>query len=651
MAASVHHSANMARPAINEHIPDIFTIICCNDSFQAALDHNTIKILLRVCKRARPLLSSKVPRFHRWCQSMELLNLEGQLRIGLTPSDQIALSQHCKNPDSANPSWLIAQANRGNAAASYFMARILDSQRNVTPAKLEVKRHRTFRFLEKATNTNHTMAQLHLAECYHNGFGVDRDQIKAVDMFRSLAERGIPQAHIALGRCYESGEGVDQDFDVAIEWYSKAADQGSEDGRLHIIFLRGWFSFIGHGVEQSDVDAFHHWQEVSSKSTDPIIKPIATHMVGWMHYLGRGTVQDKQKGIEIIRVNKSHEFKFGESECLAYRSSTSSYSLASHNYFQLCQLGSNQDWLCKHLMAVCLFHGFGSNRDLEKAAGIFEQLANDGHSDSQLWLGECHHHGAGISKDEQKAFEWYCKSADQDNSYGQFMVGLCSDLEDGFTKDHSKEAEWYHKSAEQGNRHGQWMLGFYYEHGIGVPQNIDTAILWFRNKSANQGNSYGQWMVGRCYFNGYGVDEDKTMAVEWFRKSAEQENRYAQDYLGYCYYYGYGVPQNIDTAIFWCRKSADQGLEGAINKLKTLGKWGGPDPESPQVPLPKYQVPTLNMQAAKQPSSQAAKQPSSQAAKQPSSQAAKQPSSQAAKQPTPITNTMMPRVYLQSDSN
>ncbi|KAI9201973.1 Sel1 repeat family protein, partial [Polychytrium aggregatum] len=73
------------------------------------------------------------------------------------------------------------------------------------------------------------MAQFHLAECYRNGLGVDQDHAKAVELYRSLADRGIPQAQVALGRCYESGEGVEQDYNTTIEWYSKAADQGSED--------------------------------------------------------------------------------------------------------------------------------------------------------------------------------------------------------------------------------------------------------------------------------------------------------------------------------------------------------------------------------------------------------------------------------------
>ncbi|KAI9206266.1 uncharacterized protein BJ171DRAFT_27655 [Polychytrium aggregatum] len=480
---------DITRLSLN-HGPDIFTIICCNDSFQLALDHSTIKALLRACKRAQPLLSSKVARFNNWCQNAGLCNPDGQLQIGLTPSDTIALSLHCDDQGSSNRFWLVAQADQGDAAASYLLARILQvelrGQQLVDPSERVAQQQQIFHLMEKAANAHHSIAQFHLAGCYHDGTGVDQDHTKSAELYRNLAERGIPKAQIVFGGCYEIGEGVDQDFDTAIEWYSKAVDQGSDDGRLHIEFLRGWRSFLGHGVEQSDRAALAHWQEVSSQSTNSVLKPIATHMVGWMYYLGRGTVQDEQKGIKIIRDNKSDQFKLGEAECLeSVWKVVNNASPVAHKYFELCQLGSDREWLCRHLMAVCVFHGFGTPQDWKKAANIFEQLANEGHSDSQNWIGECYLCGWGVSEDYKKAFEWYSKSADQGNSYGQFMVGFCYFDGYGVTQDYAKAVEWYCKSAEQGNRYGQHWLGFCYKNGHGVPEDIDTAVFWYR-KSADQ---------------------------------------------------------------------------------------------------------------------------------------------------------------------
>ncbi|KAI9193325.1 uncharacterized protein BJ171DRAFT_272756 [Polychytrium aggregatum] len=504
MAASTNDlssSLDASQPALL--YPDIFTIVCFNDSFQLALDHSTIKTLLRVSRRARSLLSSKLARFHRWCQKEGLCHPDGQMRIGLTPSDQIALSLHCKEKDPNDRSWLVVQAEQGSAPASYFLARVLQidvDRGGMRWIEWNAKLQEIFHHLETASSASHPMAQFHLAECYLNRIGVDQDQIRAVEMYRSLADCGMPQAQIALGRCYESGEGVDQDYNTAIEQYTKAADQGCDNGRLRIVFLRGWFSFTGHGVEQSDEDALAHWQQVSTQSTDPVIKSIATHMVGWMHYLGRGTQQDQQKGIKMIRDSKSSAFKFGEAECLYGWPLAPSNSPASREFFKLCQLGLDHNWLCKHLTAVCLVHGFGTAQDKTKAADIFEQLAHDEHSESQAWFGGCYGNGLGVPEDESKAFEWYSKSANQGNSYGQLGVGWSYYDESGVPRDFAEAVKWFRKSAEQNNRDGQYALGICFENGEGVTEDIDVAVFWYRKaaehdqrRAINRLKSIGRW--------------------------------------------------------------------------------------------------------------------------------------------------------------
>ncbi|KAI9199777.1 kinase-like domain-containing protein [Polychytrium aggregatum] len=261
----------------------------------------------------------------------------------------------------------------------------------------------------------------------------------------------------------------------------------SDHGNLEASFQLAWFVFLGEGVPQNDHTAFLLWQEVSTKSDDRVLKPIATHMLGWMHYLGRGTERDEQKGIKIIRNNESDEFKLGESECLAVWFMAPSNTSVSCKFFEQCQLGSERDWLCKHLVAVCLHFGFGTTQDQQKASAIFEQLANEGHSDSQYWMGECYRCGLGVSRDHSSAFQWFSKSADQGNSYGQWWVGGCYHFGFGVAKNDTKAAEWFRKSGEQGNRYGEYSIGNCYHNGWGVAKNIDTALFWYR-QSAGHGH-------------------------------------------------------------------------------------------------------------------------------------------------------------------
>ncbi|KAI9205047.1 uncharacterized protein BJ171DRAFT_502815 [Polychytrium aggregatum] len=209
-------------------------------------------------------------------------------------------------------------------------------------------------------------------------------------------------------------------------------------------------------------------------------------MLGWMHYLGRGTVRDQLKGVKAIQDSRSIGFPFGENECLAARLWTACGPPASRKFFGLCQSGSDRDWLCRHLTAVCLIEGFGTRRDKSRGVEIAEQLAHDGHSDSQYWIGRCYYFGWGVVEDHKKALEWFSKSADQGNSYGQLGVGEYCYFGDGAAEDHAKAFECFRLSAEQGNRHGQLGLGACFKNGYGVTRDIDTALFWYR-KSAESG--------------------------------------------------------------------------------------------------------------------------------------------------------------------
>ncbi|KAI9201955.1 Sel1 repeat protein, partial [Polychytrium aggregatum] len=105
------------------------------------------------------------------------------------------------------------------------------------------------------------MAQFQIAERYINGIDCYHDYAKAAELYRKLAELGIPQAQNTLGRCYESGEGVKQDFNTALEWFSKAADQGSHSDSKSCI---GSCYYYGQGVSKD-------WKKASewySKSAD-----------------------------------------------------------------------------------------------------------------------------------------------------------------------------------------------------------------------------------------------------------------------------------------------------------------------------------------------------------------------------------------------
>ena len=74
-----------------------------------------------------------------------------------------------------------------------------------------------------------------LAQQYCNGnIGLQKDMLKAIELWTEAAELGSIRAIFYLGRSHETGKGVRQDMAKAVEFYAKAAMQGCVEARHNL---------------------------------------------------------------------------------------------------------------------------------------------------------------------------------------------------------------------------------------------------------------------------------------------------------------------------------------------------------------------------------------------------------------------------------
>lgn len=85
-----------------------------------------------------------------------------------------------------------------------------------------------------------------LGQCYSSATGVKRDDLRAVSCYRRGAEAGYAPAEYHLGVCYFNGFGVKVDKAEAAKWYAKAAEQGYAPAQFT---LGKHYSQIMNGVE------------------------------------------------------------------------------------------------------------------------------------------------------------------------------------------------------------------------------------------------------------------------------------------------------------------------------------------------------------------------------------------------------------------
>jgi TPR repeat protein len=111
--------------------------------------------------------------------------------------------------------------------------------------------------------------------------------------------------------------------------------------------------------------------------------------------------------------------------------------------------------------------------------------------------------------------------------------------------------------AQEGNASAQYNIGTMYYEGLGVDDNFDEALTWFR-RSADQGYARAQSRLGFIYAYGSKVPRDYTLAVKWFQRAADQGHAKAQYNLGTMYANGLGVPQDYVMAHMWLNLAASR---------------------------------------------------------------------------------------------
>ncbi len=98
-------------------------------------------------------------------------------------------------------------------------------------------------------------AQLKLAWCYENGFGVGQNEQKAIKWYAKAAHQGEKKAQCSLGRLLKK----DGDFEGAVKWFSRAAEEGFPDAEYEL----GLCYAEGKGVDEKKTEAVELWAKAA----------------------------------------------------------------------------------------------------------------------------------------------------------------------------------------------------------------------------------------------------------------------------------------------------------------------------------------------------------------------------------------------------
>ncbi|GBC01725.1 hypothetical protein RclHR1_04300007 [Rhizophagus clarus] len=417
---------------------------------------------------------------------------------------------------------------------------------------------KAFELYKELAEQGYSNAQNKLGYCYEGGIGTKKDLEKAIYWYQRAAKNQNKFSQYHLGRCYEFGNGIEKDEVKAFEWYRKSAEQGYYDAQNEL----GYLYESGVIIEKDLEKAVYWYQKAAEKGNK-----FSQYNLGICYQYGNGIEKDEAKAFEWYKKSAEQEYSDAQIDLgYFYESGVGTEKNFKNAVYWYQKAAENGNKIGQYNLGRCYENGIGVEKDVVRAFEWYRKSAEQGYDDAQNELGYFYESGLGTEEDLIKAIYWYQKAAENGNKLSQYNLGFCYQYGNGIEQDETRAFEWYMKSAEQEYSDAQIDLGYFYENGIGTEKNYKKAIYWYR-KAAENGNKIGLYNLGRCYENGIGVEKDEVEAFEWYKKSAERKYNEAQNVLGYCYENGIGTVKDLIKALYWYHKAAENGSKTSQHNL------------------------------------------------------------------------------------
>ncbi|CAB4417862.1 unnamed protein product [Rhizophagus irregularis] len=329
---------------------------------------------------------------------------------------------------------------------------------------------KAFELFTKAANNNYSIAQVYLANCYYDGYGINCDKKMTFHWCEKSANNGSIIGKFYLGYCYEFGIGIMNDGKKSAYWYNEASKSGNTTAKL---YLANCYK-LGKVVDKDEMKAFEYYEILAKQEISD-----AQLELGNCLYNGIGTKVDKiqakywyekaENNGNIIAINilkKYYNKKIG----IETENDTKKRKLYKILFFRnLSQLGL-------YYVGKILF-----KTNYEKSFHYLQKAAGNGCEFAQFNLGKCYQLGTGVRKDTRKAFELYKKSAKQDNNSAQFQLIYCYNFGYGTEINRVKAFELIKIMANKGDNDALYLLGLHYEFGVGTNKDDKKVSKYLTN--------------------------------------------------------------------------------------------------------------------------------------------------------------------------
>lgn len=514
---------------------------------------------------------------------------------------------------------LVARAENGDVEAIKELASFFRESDE------EIDQRKAFMLYQKANEISggDPITMSHLASCYCDGIGTDRDTAKGLKMFREAAEsedstvqylfacklkeNNDPECVEWFEKVYFKGEIMSASAAYVIASIYKEGIIGGSDQPKHLEYL--W-----KAAEGGYKDALHELSEIYSKINEP--EKIKESILSLKKLAHAGSV-DAAKALANLYLNneyveknipKAFEWagiaaKNGDPE-FAYEFAFEIKDENLYDRLKCLEFAAQKNHLKAIRYVASIYEIADEVRDIETAKSyyiralelndssvllslsyitgtsqegkdeyfrIVKASADNGSAAAIMEMHNIYRNGYYIAKDESKARDYLEKAVKAEYPSALCAIGsYYANGDFGYPKDIQTALSFWTKATEGKDGTAAELIGNYYQDGTSVPRNIDAAIDWY-NKAIEYDNPRGYYEIGSIYEKIEFGRQDYDKSLYYYTKGHECHNVSSTLALAKKYEEGTGVEADPFKAFDFFKHAADHGFDkDIIVKVATL---------------------------------------------------------------------------------
>lgn len=384
-----------------------------------------------------------------------------------------------------------------------------------------------------------------------------KDAVLQAKMYEQLAKQGCAEAQYQLANCYHEGRGVAKDNDICIGWLRQAAAAGHEAATL---FLGG---VLLHSEEAAEVA---EGERICRRYAEQGEVTACTNLGNHYYYLNRDAEAAKlfRRAAEenfapaLYQLGQCYFHGYGveQNRAAAYRfflkAAEQGHIPACYWTALCCHWGEGTAenaaecarWLrpaveARFVLALQLQGAIlMDNAETQEQGVHFLSMAAEQGEANSMFLLYSHYQNIG---DDTAAATWLRRAAEAGHREAQCDLGHTLMQEARSPQEEAEAFSWLQQSAEKGDTLAEHNLGIYYEKHPDLPDAEALAFRHFREAAARD-HLPSVYLLSRYYIQGISVRRNRTKGYAMLRYAADGGYPNAAYTYGLQLLVGDGVP-------------------------------------------------------------------------------------------------------------